>query len=247
MQDMRPDGMLHARAVRQPSPGAELRRADITAVERMPGVVKVIRDGDYLAVVAIKEWQAIKAMRALAASAEWQEERDAAGSGGGCGDDPFVAGTGYSGFDMDGRGDAAGAADRRKLYTPISDAWRDRSVLRAGGVRRRWTDGLDPLAGRLSRCATRSHSCSDCRRSRCGACMSRAPAVTAITARTTSPRMPALIAHAIPGKPIRVQWMREQEHTSEPYGSAMVAEVSGAIDADGHDRRLGLWRLEQRP
>ena len=35
----------------------------------------------------------------------------------------------------------------------------------------------------------------------------------------------ALIARAVPGRPIRVQWMREQEHTNEPYGAAMIAEV----------------------
>jgi nicotinate dehydrogenase subunit B len=52
----------------------------------------------------------------------------------------------------------------------------------------------------------------------------------------------ALIARAVPGRPVRVQWMREQEHTSEPYGPAMVAEVSGSLDADGRHRRLGLRR-----
>ncbi len=61
VQDMRLPGMLHARVVRQPSPGAVLQTFDAGPVERMPGVVKVVRDGSYLAVVAAKEWQAIKA------------------------------------------------------------------------------------------------------------------------------------------------------------------------------------------
>jgi CO/xanthine dehydrogenase Mo-binding subunit len=53
----------------------------------------------------------------------------------------------------------------------------------------------------------------------------------------------ALIARAVPGRPVRVQWMREQEHTSEPYGPAMVAEVSGALDAEGRivDWDYGVW------
>jgi len=52
-----------------------------------------------------------------------------------------------------------------------------------------------------------------------------------------------LIARAVPGRPVRVQWMREQEHTSEPYGPAMVAEVSGALDAEGRivDWDYGVW------
>jgi CO/xanthine dehydrogenase Mo-binding subunit len=52
-----------------------------------------------------------------------------------------------------------------------------------------------------------------------------------------------LIARAIPGRPIRVQWMREQEHSNEPYGPAMIAEVTGATDAAGNivDWDYGVW------
>src|SRR5207248_9266601 len=32
----------------------------------------------------------------------------------------------------------------------------------------------------------------------------------------------ALVARAVPGKPVRVQWMREDEHAWEPYGPAMI-------------------------
>ena len=39
----------------------------------MPGVVKVFRDGNFLAVIAEKEFQAIEAMRALTAAAQWRE------------------------------------------------------------------------------------------------------------------------------------------------------------------------------
>ncbi len=73
VQDMKLPGMLHARVVRPPSYGAQLRSADIDAAAKMPGVVKVIRDGNFLAVMATREFQAIKAMRMLAASAEWDE------------------------------------------------------------------------------------------------------------------------------------------------------------------------------
>jgi CO/xanthine dehydrogenase Mo-binding subunit len=53
----------------------------------------------------------------------------------------------------------------------------------------------------------------------------------------------ALIAHAMPGHAIRVQWMREQEHTDEPFGPAMVVEVSGALDAAGKvvDWTFDVW------
>jgi nicotinate dehydrogenase subunit B len=74
VHDMRLPGMLHARAVRQPSAGAVLLLADTDGVAHMPGVVKVVRQGSYLAVVAESEWQAVKAMRALTASATWREQ-----------------------------------------------------------------------------------------------------------------------------------------------------------------------------
>src|SRR6202011_776696 len=73
VQDMRLSGMVHARVVRPPSYGARLTECDTSAIEKMPGVVRVIRDGNFLAVVAKKEFQAIKAMNALLAVAKWKE------------------------------------------------------------------------------------------------------------------------------------------------------------------------------
>ncbi len=52
VQDMRLPGMVHARVVRPPSYGAQLTACDTAAVENLLGVVKVVRDGNFLAVVA---------------------------------------------------------------------------------------------------------------------------------------------------------------------------------------------------
>ncbi|MGZ5907013.1 MAG: molybdopterin cofactor-binding domain-containing protein, partial [Reyranella sp.] len=48
----------------------------------------------------------------------------------------------------------------------------------------------------------------------------------------------ALAARAVPGRPVRLQWMREQEHGWEPLGSAMVVELEATL-ADGH---IAGWR-----
>src|ERR1700734_3573334 len=74
VQDMRLPGMVHARVIRPPSYGAQLTACDTSVTEKMPGVVKVVRDGNFLAVVAQKEFQSIKAMRVLSAAAKWQEK-----------------------------------------------------------------------------------------------------------------------------------------------------------------------------
>jgi CO/xanthine dehydrogenase Mo-binding subunit len=39
----------------------------------------------------------------------------------------------------------------------------------------------------------------------------------------------ALVAMAFPDRPVRVQWMREDEHAWEPYGSAMIGQVSARM------------------
>jgi nicotinate dehydrogenase subunit B len=43
----------------------------------------------------------------------------------------------------------------------------------------------------------------------------------------------ALLAQAV-GKPVRVQWMRQDEHGWEPLGPAMVIDVRGGVDSQGN-------------
>ncbi|MEI9852902.1 MAG: hypothetical protein WDN24_20840 [Sphingomonas sp.] len=50
-----------------------------------------------------------------------------------------------------------------------------------------------------------------------------------------------LIAMAMPGKPIRLQWMREQEFGWEPCGCAMVTQVEASL---GADNRVAHWTYE---
>ncbi|RYY22359.1 MAG: xanthine dehydrogenase family protein molybdopterin-binding subunit [Chitinophagaceae bacterium] len=53
----------------------------------------------------------------------------------------------------------------------------------------------------------------------------------------------ALLALANPGKYIRLQWSREDEHAWEPYGSAMIMELEAKLDQSGRitDWRYDLW------
>src|SRR5207248_1866778 len=57
----------------------------------------------------------------------------------------------------------------------------------------------------------------------------------------------ALLAMALPGRPVRVQWMREDEHAWEPYGSAMITKARAALGPDGQDPGLGLHRAQLHP
>lgn len=69
MQDFRVPGMLHGRVVRPPAIGAKLQSVDERSIKDIPGIIKVVREGDFLGVVAKNEWAAILGARAL--TAEW--------------------------------------------------------------------------------------------------------------------------------------------------------------------------------
>src|SRR5512146_427180 len=64
MHDVNVDGMLHARVVRPASIGARLLSVDDSGLRDIAGA-RVVRKGDFLAVVAPREWDAIRAAQAL--------------------------------------------------------------------------------------------------------------------------------------------------------------------------------------
>jgi len=72
VQDIFEAGMVHGRVVRPPRYGSTLESVDDAAVSKMAGVIKVVRDGSFLGVVAEREEQAIKAREALVKSAKWK-------------------------------------------------------------------------------------------------------------------------------------------------------------------------------
>jgi CO/xanthine dehydrogenase Mo-binding subunit len=232
VQDMRLPGMVHARIVRPPSYGAELIECDTSAIQKLPGVVKVVRNGNFLAAVAKQEFQSIKAMRALSAAAKWQErpglpkqddlprmllslpsqdsvifERS----------DPSAAGQRtieatytrpYQSHGSIGPSCAIAQSvdDTMTVWTHTQGVYPDRQgiaeMLRVPPVKVR----VIHVEG--SGCY--GHN---------GADDAAADA--------------ALIAREMPGVPVRVQWMREQEHGWEPFGPAMVTKLKASLDDNG--------------
>ncbi|MFL5335563.1 MAG: molybdopterin cofactor-binding domain-containing protein, partial [Geminicoccaceae bacterium] len=65
MQDYRVPGMLHGRVVRPAALGATLETVDDSGAKAIPDVVRIVREGDFLGVVAETEWGAIRAAQAL--------------------------------------------------------------------------------------------------------------------------------------------------------------------------------------
>jgi CO/xanthine dehydrogenase Mo-binding subunit len=239
LQDLRPPGLLHARVVRPPSYGAVLTQVDAAAVERLPGVIAVVRDGTFLGVVAEGEWTAIQAMRRLAASARWRETAilpDAADL-----PDALRALPSRDSTILE-RG-APGAAGT------IVEGTFTRPYLAHGSIGpscaiAEWTDGgatvwthsqgVFPLRRALAGLLHLPEDKVRCIHAEGAGCYGQngADDVAADA---------ALLARAVPGRPVRVQWMREQEHAWEPFGPGMVASVRAAVTPDG---RVADWTHE---
>jgi nicotinate dehydrogenase subunit B len=232
VQDMRLPGMVHARVVRPPSYGASLVSVETGDVEKMPGVVKVVRDGNFLAVVAQREYQAIKAMRKLSAAARWNEparlpnQNELAQT--------ILALPARDVPNLDRRQPDVAAAQKLEAtytrpYQMHGSIGPSCAVARFDGdTMTVWThtQGVypdrDAIAAML-RIAKEQVRCIHVEGSGCyghnGADDAAGDA--------------AVIARVLPGMPVRVQWMREQEHMWEPYGPAMVSKVSAVLDASG--------------
>lgn len=239
VQDLRLEGMLHARVVRPPSYGARLAGLDASRVEAMPGVAAVIRDGNFLAVAAEREFQAITAMRALSAAAQWSERESLPDEA----DLPkvlqglerevgTVAESGAPSF----TGDSFEAQYTRpyQIHGSIGPSCAVALMEEANGLTV-WshTQGVFPdrtaIAQMLAMPAERVRVIH----MEGAGCYGHNGADDAAADA-------ALIASRLPGRPVRVQWMREQEHAWEPFGPAMLVKIRASL-ANG---RIDNWTLD---
>ena len=69
--DLRVPNMLHGRMVRSASPSAQLVSIDETSIADIRGIVKIFRQGNFLGVITEREEQAVRAAKQL--KVEWRE------------------------------------------------------------------------------------------------------------------------------------------------------------------------------
>ena len=191
----------------------------------MPGVVKIVRDGSFLAVVAEREYQAIAAMTALATAAKWEgamslpEPRDVFTH--------LLQQPAQTSTILD-RGTVAADRSARSRRLSIAairctapSAHPAQSRDRRTGLMTVWThtQGVFPLRDAIAKMLGVAEEHVRCIHTEGSGCYGHngADDVAADA---------ALIAASLPGRPVRVQWMREEEHAWEPYGSAMVRKCA---------------------
>ena len=233
VQDLRLDGMVHARVVRPPSYGATLQNVDLAKVEAMPGVKKVVRDGNFLAVIADREFRAIKAMESLAASAEWNERETMPR------EEEFYTWLkkqpGKAIPIKNEQGIAAPAAKTIKasytrpqqMHASIGPSCAVAQFI--DGTLTVWShaQGMFPLREAVSQLLKLPKEQVRCIHMEGAGCYGHNGADDAGADA-------AYLAFAYPGVPVRVQWMRDQEHQWEPYGPGMAMEAEASLDAAGN-------------
>ena len=239
-------GMVHAPRRAAADAMARARRTSTpTAIESCPGVLKVVRDGNFLAVVAQREYQAV--MRDARAGARRQMGREPSLPDRHALPHAEAPRAGHRRSPSAAAAAAPGCGQRwPRSIRGLPDARLDRAVLRGGALRRRCATVWTHTPGRLSRCATRSPSSVARRPTRCTASTSKAPAATATTAPTTPPPT-RRCSRAHSRRPVRVQWMREQEHAWEPFGPPMVTDAEGRARRQRPIADWNLRGLEQHP
>jgi nicotinate dehydrogenase subunit B len=239
VQDLRLPNMVHARVVRPPSYGAKLVSLGAARVERMPGVLKVYRNGNYLAVIAEREYQAVLAMRALAKVAKWQEAAALPPP-----NDAYAA---FQRLPARDYVDLGGPAEIALGAGVISASYRRPYQMHASigpscavgllqdGVTTVWshTQGVYPLRDAIAEMLRSPPERVRVIHMEGSGCYGH-------NAADDAGADAALLAAALPGRPVRVQWMREDEHTWEPYGSMMISTARARLEGG----KVAEWQYE---
>ncbi|MFL5108465.1 MAG: molybdopterin cofactor-binding domain-containing protein [Xanthobacteraceae bacterium] len=240
VQDVRLPGMLHGRVVRPPRYGAALESVDEAAAKALPGVIAVVRDGSFLGVVAEREEQAVKAREALAKSAKWKAGPEL----------PDPARIHAHLKSLPAKDDVIGvkqapvpegarrfAATYTKPYIAHASLGPSASLAEfRDGKLTVWThsQGVFPLRAELVSALKLQPADVRCIHVEGSGCYGHNGADdVALDA--------ALLARGVPGRPVRLQWMRDDEFAWEPYGAAMVMEAKAALDGNG---RIVDWEYE---
>ncbi|HVG59181.1 MAG TPA: molybdopterin cofactor-binding domain-containing protein [Hyalangium sp.] len=241
VQDLRLEGMVHGRAIRPLSYGANLVEVEVSAVERMPGVLKVVRDGDFLGVIATKEWQAIQAAASLSRAARWREQATLPA-------DPHAWLLAQPSDDIPIQNTVreAGPAPVRTLEAAYRRPYQMHAAIGPSCAVAEWN-------GEVLKFYTHSQTVFDTAEAiakllglpgdKVQAQHMNGSGCYGHNGADDAAADAALLAYALPGRPVRVQWSREDEHRWEPYGSAMVTRVRAGVAGNGDvlDWDYELW------
>ncbi|HEV7348380.1 xanthine dehydrogenase family protein molybdopterin-binding subunit [Telluribacter sp.] len=240
VQDLRLPGMVHARVVRPPAYRARLEGFDEKSF-KVPGLLKTVVNGTFLAVVTEQEYQAMQALEAAREHARWSatpplpEGQDL---------ETYIKTLPLKSQSVKNQGttSALDQPDARTLKASYFKPYQMHGsigpscavALYQAGTLHVWThtQGVYPLRDALAKMLSLDPEKIHLKGVPGSGCYGHngADDVAADA---------ALVAMAYPDRPVRMQWMREDEHAWEPYGSAMRMEAEARLDETG---KISHWR-----
>jgi nicotinate dehydrogenase subunit B len=228
-------GMVHARNVKPPMAGATLAAVDEASVRGLPGFVRVVTRGNYVAVVCEREEQAIRAARQL--KCDWRPPAAA----------PFPASADLFGYMrratpsssgepvVVGTPDAAFAAAARIVEAQYDVPFQGHTAIGPAHAT------ADPSNGQMTIYSNDMKSYGlrngvaqflQMPRDRVRVVWMDGPQAYGRTAADDAGFEAAFLAKEL-GRPVRLQWMRDEETAWDTKGPAYAVTMRGALDAAG--------------
>lgn len=233
--DVKLPEMVHARNVKPPFACAKLTGIDESPVRNLPGFIKVVSKGNYVAVVCEREEQAIRAARELKTT--WEKPATA----------PFPSSedlfqymrgatpTWVSDPIMMGDPDAAFSGATKVIEAEYEVPFQGHTAIAGAHAT------ADPSNGQMTLYSndmkaygmrTGVAAFLGMPRERVRVVWMQGPQCFGRTAADDAGFEAAWIAREI-GRPVRVQWMRNEETAWDTKGPAFVVKIRGALDAEG--------------
>ncbi len=234
--DAKVPGMVHARNVRPPVAGATLISVDEASVKSIPGFIKVVSKGNYVAVVCEREEQAVRAARQL--KVNWQKPTAA----------PFPTSEDLFKYirsttpstsgapNITGTPDAAFADAARVVEAEYDVPFQGHTSLGpAHAMADPSNDQLTIYSNDMKSYGLRNGVAQFLQmpRDRVRVVWMEGSQAYGRTAADDAGFEAAFLAKEI-GRPVRVQWMRQEETAWDTKGPAYAFKLRGALDAQGN-------------
>jgi nicotinate dehydrogenase subunit B len=233
IHDMSLEGMSHVRIVRQPFRLARLAHVDEGWLKRRYPDVAVLRKEDFLALVGPDEYRLHRAQEQAEAFVAWEDAPNRWRPA-------VTSGVRVVQLQSAGPGSKAGKQTLHAHYSRahIAHASIGPSCALAhyqSGRLTVWThsQGIFGLRGQIARCVAIEPSLVRVVHVDGSGCYGHNGADDAALDA-------AIVAVEFAGRPVRVQWSREDELSRGPVGAAMSATVEAELDQAGH---VSAWRL----
>ncbi len=238
IHDLALPGMLHGRVLRPPSPGATLASLDESAAQSLAGVAAVVRDGSFVGVVARSEAIASAAIERLRAAARWNELAalpDASRL------DEWLRSAPRETTVVADR-TAGGPRPARTLKASFTRPYLAHASVAPSCAIARWEDGALHVH-------THAQGIYNLRADL--AIVFAMPAERIVVEHVQGAGCyghngaddvaldAALLARAVDGQPVRVQWTRADELAWSPFGPAMAIDLEADLDDAGE---VLAWR-----